>query len=109
MYRGRLVEQGATADVLHAPQHVYTEVLMSAVPAASAADGRPARMRARIDSGPATGGAGCVFLDRCPRSQVQCAEPPRVVDLGGGHSATCVLAGQLGKEVGEVANATTSA
>ena len=32
MYRGRIVEQGATGTVLTAPQHEYTRALLSAVP-----------------------------------------------------------------------------
>ena len=32
MYRGRIVEQGATDTVLGAPQHEYTKALLSAVP-----------------------------------------------------------------------------
>ena len=32
MYRGQIVEQGATAAVLTAPQHEYTKALLSAVP-----------------------------------------------------------------------------
>ena len=32
MYRGRIVEQGATGTVLTAPQHEYTKALLSAVP-----------------------------------------------------------------------------
>ena len=32
MYRGRIVEQGTAAEVLHAPAHPYTRALLSAVP-----------------------------------------------------------------------------
>jgi peptide/nickel transport system ATP-binding protein len=32
MYAGRIVEQGATDDVLQSPQHEYTRLLLSAVP-----------------------------------------------------------------------------
>ena len=32
MYQGRIVEQGATGSVLTAPQHEYTQALLSAVP-----------------------------------------------------------------------------
>jgi peptide/nickel transport system ATP-binding protein len=32
MYRARVVERGATAQVLHAPEHEYTRALISAVP-----------------------------------------------------------------------------
>jgi peptide/nickel transport system ATP-binding protein len=32
MYRGRIVEHGATDDVLHDPLHAYTKLLLTAVP-----------------------------------------------------------------------------
>jgi peptide/nickel transport system ATP-binding protein len=32
MYRGRIVESGNTAAILHDPQHPYTKVLMASVP-----------------------------------------------------------------------------
>jgi peptide/nickel transport system ATP-binding protein len=32
MYAGKLVEIGATADVLHRPQHAYTQRLLDAEP-----------------------------------------------------------------------------
>lgn len=38
VYQGRVVERGATADILHAPQHPYTKALLSAVPAIDAGD-----------------------------------------------------------------------
>ncbi len=32
MYQGRIVEQGPTTQILHAPEHPYTKVLMASVP-----------------------------------------------------------------------------
>ncbi|MGH3516141.1 MAG: ABC transporter ATP-binding protein [Haloechinothrix sp.] len=32
LYRGRVVEHGPTAQVLHNPQHVYTQLLLSSIP-----------------------------------------------------------------------------
>ena len=32
MQQGRVVESGKTKEVLHAPQHPYTQALMKAVP-----------------------------------------------------------------------------
>jgi peptide/nickel transport system ATP-binding protein len=32
LYRGKLVEQGSTAQVLDDPQHDYTKALLAAVP-----------------------------------------------------------------------------
>ena len=32
LYQGRVVEHGLVADVLHSPQHEYTQALVAAVP-----------------------------------------------------------------------------
>jgi ABC-type glutathione transport system ATPase component len=46
MYRGRAVEQGATADVLRRPQHPYTEMLLSSAPGPDWHPERVAELRA---------------------------------------------------------------
>ncbi len=100
MYRGRLVEEGSTRDVLTTPAHVYTRVLVSAVPrpAALGSARRSDRLRPRTD-GPrpssTVGESACVFLARCPCSLPECGTHVPKVDLGRGHVARCVLAGRL--------------
>jgi oligopeptide/dipeptide ABC transporter ATP-binding protein len=32
MYRGKIVEQGPTADVLRSPKHAYTRALIDCIP-----------------------------------------------------------------------------
>jgi oligopeptide/dipeptide ABC transporter ATP-binding protein len=32
MFRGRIVEEGLTGDVLHNPQHPYTKALIACIP-----------------------------------------------------------------------------
>ena len=46
MRGGRLVEVGATADVLRAPQHPYTRALLAAVPVPDPAEQRERRRAA---------------------------------------------------------------
>jgi oligopeptide/dipeptide ABC transporter ATP-binding protein len=66
MYLGRIVELGATADVLAAPQHPYTRALIDSVPHAD-----PARrlelspLRGEIPS-PIDPPPGCPLHTRCP-------------------------------------------
>ncbi len=67
MYRGRLVEEGRTADVLHPPYHPYTEALLSAVPVVGVRGRDASRIRLVGDVGGLALGPGCCFADRCPR------------------------------------------
>jgi peptide/nickel transport system ATP-binding protein len=67
MYRGRLVEEGRTSQVLHPPYHPYTEALLSAVPIVGARGRVAARIRLAGDAAVAVIGAGCPFASRCPR------------------------------------------
>jgi oligopeptide/dipeptide ABC transporter ATP-binding protein len=93
MYHGRLAEEGPTAAVLNSPGHVYTQILVSAIPRIDSSLRRGSRLRARPHSGsPSWPGAGCVFAGRCPRARPECAADPPVVEVAPGHRAACVLA-----------------
>lgn len=71
MYAGRIVETGATEEVLNNPQHPYTAKLIECVPVLGepdrrldAIEGRPPLVNNLPD--------GCAFADRCPRAQAAC-------------------------------------
>jgi oligopeptide/dipeptide ABC transporter ATP-binding protein len=63
MYLGRIVEEGRTEDILTAPQHPYTQALLSVVPEIE-------HVEQKILSGeapdPARIPSGCRFHPRCP-------------------------------------------
>jgi peptide/nickel transport system ATP-binding protein len=96
MYAGHVVESGPTEQVLAAPAHPYTKLLLSAVPdpraplseAIGADKGEPPRV---IDPAP-----GCRFRHRCPLAIDQCAitEPPLLPGSGDQSAACHVTAGQ---------------
>lgn len=88
MYAGRIVEQGATAEVLRHPQHPYTRGLIASRPV-------PGERRRRLYSIPgqvpdlAALPAGCAFAGRCERATARCREaiPPLLLQrICGGDS-----------------------
>ncbi|HIH9837866.1 TPA: oligopeptide/dipeptide ABC transporter ATP-binding protein [Klebsiella pneumoniae] len=87
MYAGRIVEQGATAEVLRHPQHPYTRGLIASRPV-------PGERRRRLYSIPgqvpdlAALPAGCAFAGRCERATARCREAiPQL--LGDRQRAAC--------------------
>jgi oligopeptide/dipeptide ABC transporter ATP-binding protein len=92
MFRGRIVELGATSQILERPLHPYTRRLFASVPRLTG--GRPGpRMEgdgeAEEEAGAPTG--GCRYAGRCTRGEPACAlNDPELVDLGGGHLVACL-------------------
>jgi peptide/nickel transport system ATP-binding protein len=91
MYLGRLVEIGRTEDVIRAPQHPYTEALLTAAPVPDPdAPPRRVRLHGPVPS-PTARPAGCPFAGRCPRYLGAVCDdvPPPVQDAGNGHRIAC--------------------
>jgi oligopeptide/dipeptide ABC transporter ATP-binding protein len=108
MYRGRIVETGATDTLFDDPAHPYTKLLIGSVPRlihpddpvrAEAADTPgDSTIREEVEVSAANGGTSpCRYYDRCPSVVAGCAaEPvlltdPRDVD----RSAACVHVPEL--------------
>ena len=96
MYLGKMVEVGDREQVYTAPQHPYTQALLSAVPDLGAVRGVPPRERIRLAGdvpSPINPPSGCRFRTRCWKAQDICAsqEPPleAKADAGTGHSIAC--------------------
>ena len=90
MYRGKIVEEGPTEQVIGSPRHPYTRILLSAVPS-----GDPERRRERIrldgsSSATADTGQGCSFAPRCPLAQEQCRRArPELETQDPGYRVSC--------------------
>ena len=89
MYAGRIVETGATRDVLAAPHHPYTRGLLDSLP-------RPGIPRGElpviIGRPPLTGETppGCAFSLRCPLVEPACREHvPDLADGPAGRAVAC--------------------
>ncbi|TCV98942.1 ABC transporter ATP-binding protein [Biostraticola tofi] len=83
MYAGRVVEQGATQQLLHHPRHPYTQGLIASRPVAG-------QRRHRLHSIPgqvpdlAALPPGCAFAPRCERATEHCRReiPPLLAQQG---------------------------
>ena len=81
MYRGRIVEAGALEQVLNAPQHPYTQLLIQAIPRPDPTQRWQKPLDWQRDE-TASGGdnmdGGCAFFPRCPQRMERCREavPP---------------------------------
>jgi peptide/nickel transport system ATP-binding protein len=81
MYAGRIVETGATAEVLGAPAHPYTEALLGSIPGTGARQTRLPAIPGAMPL-PSQRPEGCPFHPRCPRVAGPCRKdvPPLAPD-----------------------------
>jgi oligopeptide/dipeptide ABC transporter ATP-binding protein len=78
MYAGKVVENGTTDQILTAPEHPYTQLLIDSINPSRGA--RPTR-KPPAESVATT---GCAFSPRCGQAMERCtAEPPRLLTLAG--------------------------
>jgi peptide/nickel transport system ATP-binding protein len=96
MYVGHMVELAATEELFTAPQHPYTEALLSAVP-----EPDPRRRAQRIVlsgdvANPANPPSGCYFHPRCAYAGDVCrTQAPVWEELSSGHFVRCHRAREL--------------
>jgi len=94
MYLGQMVELGMTEEIFNAPQHPYTQALLSAIPIVGK-KGMPERILLEGDiPSPANPPSGCRFHTRCRYASEQCKTKPEFTELRPGHFVVCHLAGK---------------
>jgi oligopeptide/dipeptide ABC transporter ATP-binding protein len=92
MYLGRIVEIGATVDVLTSPAHPYTRALQTVIPVPS-----PRARRERIilqgdPPNPIDIPPGCRFHPRCPEARDYCKDTdPQLKKIDNRQEAACLL------------------
>ncbi|GHA18987.1 ABC transporter ATP-binding protein [Devosia pacifica] len=93
MYLGKIVELAPKSSFFSAPQHPYSEALLSAVPA-SHPDKRRERILLQGDPpSPVNIPSGCRFHTRCPLAQELCKrEEPPLAQVADNHAAACHFA-----------------
>jgi peptide/nickel transport system ATP-binding protein len=88
MYKGRIVEEGATGALLERPLHPYTRLLLDSAP------GRGLRAEAVTGGNARVGEAGCPYAHRCPMRAPRClSERPVLRPVGGDRRVACHLVG----------------
>src|SRR3954451_15073601 len=75
LYRAHIAEAGKVELVVKAPQHPYTQLLISAIPRAHVARDWLAKDEDKRAAPVATSG-GCCFADRCPLTSPGCLDVP---------------------------------
>jgi peptide/nickel transport system ATP-binding protein len=83
MYLGRMVEEGPRNDLYEAPQHPYTQALLSAVPDIAVVRGVPPKTRIRLVGdvpSPVDPPSGCRFRTRCWKAQDICSTKDPVLE-----------------------------
>lgn len=119
MYRGEIVERGASDEVILSPAHPYTQLLAAAAPSGvrqamqsgtDSARGRRSLVVAHNEAELRQAGmdSGCRFRARCPHAMAACAERPPELQVAPGHVARCWLFAPGGGSVGSGRVAPTS-
>jgi oligopeptide transport system ATP-binding protein len=94
MYLGKIVELAGAKDIIRAPQHPYTQALISAVPEMDPDSKRQRILLPGDVPSPIHPPGGCPFHPRCPIAEDRCqTEAPPLDESGPGHFTACHLAG----------------
>ena len=96
MYLGKIVEEGASAQLYGDPRHPYSRALLASAPSPDPVVER-ARPRVPLTGeipSPTNPPSGCRFRTRCPVVREACATKlPPPVEVAPGHKAACLFVG----------------
>ena len=88
LYRGCVVEMGATEQIYYHPLHPYTKMLMASVPRL---DRKWEEIEIKLKAKQLELLSGCVYYERCPFADKDkdCAKRPTLIEAESGHFVTC--------------------
>ena len=95
MYRGKIVEEGWTEDVIAQPSHPYTLALLLS---STGIEGDPVEVLGEriFEQAEKPPEAGCRFAPRCPFARARCFnEVPAFAAVGEGHQSLCHFAADV--------------
>jgi peptide/nickel transport system ATP-binding protein len=89
LYKGSVVEMGATEQVYQHPLHPYTKMLMSSVPRLDKKWEQKEEISVETKQSEFT--SGCVYCERCPvpGKDRDCHKPPTLIEAENGHFVAC--------------------
>ena len=88
MYAGRIVESGATEQVLSSPRHPYTDALLGSIPGFRPRQGRLVSIQGTVPS-PRSWPSGCRFHPRCTRAVDSCRSDAADISRNGDRAWNC--------------------
>jgi oligopeptide/dipeptide ABC transporter ATP-binding protein len=96
LYRGAVAEVGSVEQVIQAPQHPYTRLLVSSIPLPDPdqhwGGETDLDSKAAAASAPAKAMQGCKFANRCPFVMAEChATPPPLYRTNADRAVACYL------------------
>ena len=92
MYLGRIVEIGGITEVLKAPQHPYTQALLSVIPVPNPRLRKKRMILQGETPNPIDLPSGCRFHPRCPLAFDDCKQiDPILIEVTDTHQAACLL------------------
>jgi oligopeptide/dipeptide ABC transporter ATP-binding protein len=102
IYLGKIVEMGITRQIFENPLHPYSKALLSAVLFPDPNRKRVSySLRGEIPS-PIDLPSGCFLHSRCPMAIGACSRiTPQLVDVGDGHSVSCIRVAPLPGQIVE--------
>lgn len=90
LYRGKLVEDGPSAQVIHEAKHPYTQTLISAIPRLKSEKLKFASIVIKPEAE-----QGCPYYSRCIIAEEGCArQVPMLETINGAQKVACFLAGR---------------